>query len=247
MTDRAKLIKSFKTTQELDEEVATELINEFQKPGLILLPVGKTFESSIYPIVNKYFAYEEYKVIDTENQDTRYNSKHKQVHSQLWLSHLDELVNDKKTSFSTKLISSLPSVVDQLQERFYVIDIDDMTRYDLFIKRGGGPRIIVLGLGADPEIAHVAFIGEEFINTTTAKVELSDPLKDSQGAKFALTIGTDIFRSSNLERIIVVVKGASKAESLAQAFSNPDTGLGYLINNHLDKLIIYADDSALQG
>jgi 6-phosphogluconolactonase/glucosamine-6-phosphate isomerase/deaminase len=245
MIDKAKLIRSFKTTQELDEQVATELIQEFQKPGLILLPVGKTFEFGIYPILNKYFSYEEYAVLDTVNKDTHYNTKHKKVHSQLWLSHLDELVNEKKTYFSDKLIASLPSIIEQLQERFFPINIDDIKSYDLFIKRGGGPRIIVLGLGADPEIAHVAFIGEEFINTTTTEVELSDPLKDSQGAHSAITIGTDIFRSSNLEKIIVVVKGATKAESLTQAFINPDTGLGYLIKNHSDKLTIYADESAL--
>lgn len=243
--DPASIIKSFKVTQSLDESVASILIAEFQKPGLILLPVGSTFEKGIYPLVNEYFNYEEYELRNVSNQDQVFKEKHHQVNPGLLLSHLDELVDEKKTRFSDLLRSSLKTVIDQLGENFYPIDIEKMDDFDRFIKRGGGPRVIVLGLGADPEIAHVAFIGEEFINSVTAEVELSESLAKNLNCKKAITIGTDIFDLNNLEKIILVVKGADKAESLAAAFDNSDTGLGFLIENHLNKLEIYADEPAM--
>ena len=246
--DPTSIIKSFKTTQSLDETVAMELIKEFQKPGLILLPVGSTFEKGIYPIVNEYFSYEEYELRDTKNQDLVYAQKHKQVHPELKLSHLDELITEEnKTIFSSVIRKSLKSVIDQVAENFYGIDVEDILSFDRFVSRGGGPRVIVLGLGGDPEIAHVAFIAEEFLNTTTAKVKLSAAVAKDHRCEEAITIGTDIFKSGQLKRIILAVKGESKAAALAAAFKDPDTGLGYLIKNYPDKLEIFADEAALRS
>lgn len=244
--DPSTIIKSFKVTQSLDEHVATILIKEFQKAGLILLPVGSTFEQGIYPLVNDYFNYEEYELRNTENQDSLFKDKHHKVDPELVLSHLDELITDeKKNIFSSVLKKSLKNITEQVEERFYSIDVSKIEDFDRFIKRGGGPRIIVLGLGGDPEIAHVAFIGEEFINSVTAEVKLSEAVAKDHKCERAVTIGTDIFDLNNLERIILVVKGKSKAEALAAAFDNPDTGLGYLIANHANKLEIFADEAAL--
>lgn len=241
----SQLIKSFETCQELDEVVAELLINEFQKPGLILLPVGSTFEQGIYPKVNEYFKYEEIELRDTENQDPIFNEKHHLVSKDLKLTHLDEVIDKDSDKFATALKNSLPNVISQVKENFYEIDTEDVDAFDKFIKLGGGPRLIVFGLGSDPEIAHVAFIGEEFINSTTAQVKLSETLAKKLKSESAITIGTDIFKSANLERIIVVAKGKNKAKSLANAFNDPDTGLGYIIKNYSEKLKIYADHTAL--
>jgi len=243
--DPTTIIKSFKVTQGLDETVAMELIKEFQKPGLILLPVGSSFEKGIYPQLDEYFSYEEYELRNTENQDQVYAEKHHKIDPGLLLTHLDELVDENKKTFSTALTKALPSIVEQAGENFYSIDVDDMQSFDRFIKRGGGPRIIVLGLGADPEIAHVAFIGEDFLNSITAEVKLSAAVAASHDCQTAITIGTDAFDMNNLERIILVVKGKAKATALAAAFKDPDTGLGHLIKHHADKLEIFADEPAL--
>lgn len=242
---RPKLIKSFKTSQELDDNIASILISEFQKPGLVMLPVGSTFEKGIYPKVNEFFAFEEYELRDTKNQDSVFVKKNHKVSKGLSITHLDELANEEKNKFSSSLKRSLSNVLNQVGERFFEIDIENIKTFDSFINNLGGPRLIVLGLGSDPAIAHVAFIGEEFLNTVTAKVKLSKKVAKIHGVEEAVTIGTDIFKSNNLEQIIVVVKGKSKAESLAAAYKDPDTGLGFLIAYHFDKLKIYADDEAL--
>ncbi len=222
------LVKSFDSTKELDAFIADLMITEFQKPGLILLPVGNTFEAAdlynpgIYPTVNNYF-------------------QERKPHPELKLSHLDELIDAKRTSFSSRLRENLPDLINQMDDRFYAIDIDDIESFNRFVKQSGGPRLIFAGLGTDPNTAHIAFIGEDYINTVTAEVELSSMAATDHNCSRAVTIGTDIFAYNNLESIIVVAKGGSKADPLQAAFSDPDTGLGYLIQHHPDKLKIYTD------
>ena len=91
----------------------------------------------------------------------------------------------------------------------------------------------------------MAFIGEDYINTTTAVVDLSSMAALEHNCSRAVTMGTDIFTYANLEAIIVVAKGESKTDPLQAAFADADTGLGYLIKHHTDKLKIYTDHQVL--
>jgi 6-phosphogluconolactonase/glucosamine-6-phosphate isomerase/deaminase len=227
----SSLVRSFDSTKELDAFIVELMITEFQKPGLILLPVGNTFEAAdlynlgIYPKVNDYF-------------------KLYKPHSELKLSHLDELIDNMRTTFSSRLKQNLPDLIGPLEDSFYAINIDDMEGFDRFVKQCGGPRIIFAGLGTDPS-THVAFIGEDYINTTTAVVELSSMASLDHNCSRAVTIGTDIFNNASLEAIIVVAKGGSKADPLQAAFADADTGLGYLIKHHASKLKIYTDHEVM--
>ena len=54
-----------------------------------------------------------------------------------------------------------------------------------------------------------------------------------------------ISKLNSIEEIYVVAKGANKAESMKAAFEDNTTGLGYVIENHSDKLLIIADEAAL--
>lgn len=240
-----KIIKAFNSARELDDFIASFLIQEFSKPGLVLLPVGKTFEEGIYPKVNDYFKLSENKFHD--GKEELYKTQDHQANPDLYISHLDELINEKKNSFSNRLKSSLPNLIKNLDDRFYAIDIDDIESFERFIRRAGGPRLIILGLGANPDTAHVGFMGEEYINTATTEVTLSESAAKEHNCPTAITIGADIFQAHSLEAIIVVAKGKSKALSLKAAFGDADSGLGYLIHKHSDKLKIYTDHEAIQG
>ena len=247
----ANFLKSFDSTKELDVFIAELMITELQKPGLILLPVGNTFEAAdvynpgIYPQVNAYFKLTENIFYDDQNNEAVQKPQRHKPHPELKLSHLDELINEKKTSFSSRLRENLPDLLDQLDDSFYAIDIQSVDDFDRFVKRCGGPRIIFAGLGTDPSTAHIAFIGEDYINTTTAVVELSSMAALEHNCSRAVTIGTDIFSYAGLEAIIVVAKGGSKADPLEAAFADADTGLGYLIKHHSEKLKIYTDHQVM--
>jgi 6-phosphogluconolactonase/glucosamine-6-phosphate isomerase/deaminase len=234
-----ELIKNFHSSSELDKELAAILIQEFSKAGLILLPVGTTFEKSIYPLVNKHF-------------QERFNDIEKallseiNIHKDLKISQVDELIAPKNfESFGSRLRKSLSTVVEYIGEGFFQMDIDDFKTFDSFIKSVGGPRLMFLGIGSDPSRTHVAYIGEEYLNRESSIIELSKEEKLKQKVAKAISIGTDIFQAPSLESIIVVAKGLDKAEALKAAFEDEDTGLGYLIKHHPDKLKIYADAEAL--
>ena len=242
-------IKSFFLEKELDDFVVNLIFEEFQKPGLILLPSGNTFEKSIYPRVDELFSQEEYNTFDSRVQDTKTHSKQNQVNKDLKLSHLDELIPTQITQgvhlFANAIKESLPNVMSQLSEDFYEIDIKDSQAFFDYL-RLNAPRVMFMGLGSDPVHAHVAFIGEEFINTDISKITLSEALQETHQAKHAITIGTDLFQSNSLEHIYVVAKGETKAESIQAALEDDTTGLGYLIANHKDKLSVFADNEALK-
>jgi len=244
-----ELITSFDTVKELDEFIASRLIAELQKPGLVLLPVGNTFVKAsqaspgIYPLVNDYFTEGENRLYGSNEEPVLYKEQHHQVHPGLHLSHLDELVAGK-ISFASQLKSQLPDVISQCPS-FYEIDTGDIESFEKYIRMAAGPRFILLGLGADANAAHVAFMGEEYINSSIDVIKLSDKLATEHGTQEAVTIGSDIFRMASVESIIVVVKGRSKAKSLAAAFADPDTGLGYLIKYCSSKLRIYTDRDAV--
>lgn len=244
MQEKYHVIKAFQSTKELDNFIIDLLIKEFLKPGLILVPVGKTFEDGIYPQINEYFKFTENKFYD-ENKEIYKTQQHK-AHANLYLSHLDELINENKNSFSTRLKESLPDLIKDLGDRFYPIDIDNIDNFERFIRQTGGPRLIVLGLGPNPDTAHVGFMGEEYINTATTQITLSESAAKEHKCSQAVTIGADIFQNPSLESIIVVAKGKSKAQSLKAAFADSDSGLGYLIYNHLNKLKIYTDHEAIK-
>jgi hypothetical protein len=221
------------------------MIQEFQKPGLILLPVGKTFEDGIYPLVNDYFNFERIQSRDlSSSQDTEILKNH-QINPELKLSHLDELIAGNMI-FSDNLKQSLSAPIKQCGNKFYPIDTNDLTAFDKFIKSEQGPRLILAGLGPDPSTAHVAFIGEDFINTSTTIVNLSSKAQETYDCTTAVTIGTDIFKSPNLEKIIIVAKGPDKSHSLQAGFQDPDTGLGHIIKHHKNKIQIFADQGALE-
>ena len=216
--------KIFKTRDDLEEFVSKELIEEFQKPGFILLPAGRTFETEIYPMVEEYF------------------SKHPdKINPKLKLSHLDERITDKKEYlFSEGIKNALPS----LQDNFNAIDPCDLVAFEKLLKENGGPSLIYLGLGSDSSRAHVAYIGEEYINERTAKVILSEAIRPEPSVSQALTIGMDVFEAENLESIRVVAIGEEKAESLKAGFSNVNTGLGALLDKYSSKCTILADSGA---
>ena len=239
------IIKDFSTTSQLNQAVASMMIDEFQKPGLILLPLGKTFEEGIYPLVNEHFSYERINARDLINsQDTVIQKSHS-IHPELKLSHLDELI-EGNVIFSETLRSTLAEPIKQCGNNFYAIDVNNPEGFDRFIKSGSGPRVIFAGLGPDPGTAHIAFIGEDFINSSTAIVNLSQKAKETYNCQTAITIGTDIFRSAKLEKIIIVAKGEDKALSLQAGFQDPDTGLGYIIKHHKNKIQIFADQGVLK-
>jgi len=218
---KEKVLKVFNSKQELEESVAQELIAEFKKPGFILLPAGKTFEMEIYPMIEEYFS-----------------KNPSEINGDLIVSHLDERITDKKEYlFSEGIKKALPS----LSSKFISIDPQDLGAFDKLLKRNGGPRLIYFGLGSDPSRAHIAYIGEEYINETTAKIKLSESMRPEPGITHALTMGTDLFNSENLEAIRVVVIGLKKRESLQAGFNDVNTGLGFLLENHSAKTTLYKD------
>ncbi len=234
-------------SRELDKAVATEMIAEFKEPGLILLASGNTFEGSIYNYVNEYF-----------------KNNPKLLNPDLRLSHLDELIIPNTSymeleanpsagdpRFSVAIRRALTAVVEQTG--FFAIDTADIKSFETELYQGGGPRRIYMGLGADPNIAHIAFIGEGgYLNADITNVPLqgfdvrSKYRYCDKTIREGLTIGTDLFGLNSLGAgsITVVVKGADKAASLKRACEDPDTGLGYLIANHPTKLRIIADAAA---
>ncbi len=242
-------IEHYADSRELDKAIATELITEFKKQGLILLASGKTFEGDIYKYLNEY-----------------YLNNPQELHPQLRLSHIDELLIPSKAHFeleatmspedprfSVAIRRSLPSIVSQ--RPFFAIDPRDPKSFEQELYRESGPRRIYLGLGADPSIAHIALIAEAgYINSDISLVSLNgfdmrNKYKyQGETIKEALTIGTDLFRSESLSQgsIVVVVKGKDKAPSLRRAFEDTETGLGYMISHYSHKLRIVADAAALQ-
>ncbi len=225
-------IHNAQTSFELDRTICSLLLEDFSKPGLVILPVGKTYEEGIYSLVNE-------SLIGRDDI----------VHPGLHISHLDELVLDEATeikSFATNLKEALPELMSKLKNNFYEIDIKKPEAYQHFLNIQAGARAIYLGLGADPSTAHVAFIGEEYLNREISEVFLSEATSKKLGVEKAVTVGTDIFESSSLERIILTIKGTDKVPSFLAALEDNDTGLGYLLENHLAKLEIYSDHEFAQ-
>lgn len=243
------IIKSFFLEKELDDFVVNLLYEEFAKPGLILLPSGNTFEKNIYPQLDSLYSSTEFQTFSASEQDTKSHQAKKKTHPDLILSHLDELVPDEnldqKHQFAKAIKFTIPNILFQLKNVFHEIDIDKPEEFSQFL-RATGPRVIFAGLGADPLHAHFAFIGEEFINTEVTKITLSKKVQEAHGCKQALTIGTDVLELNSIEKIYVVAKGETKAESLKIAFEDDTTGLGYVIANHAEKLCIIADSKALE-
>lgn len=232
-------VHNFSSTQELDRFIATKLIEDFKKPGLVILPSGNSFEQTIYPLVNEHYIFRKENELDLE------------INPELKITHLDELIPDNEEDeiklFSTAILDSMPELFSNLAEEFLSIKPAQSFVFDKLIKSNGGARSIYCGLGSDPELAHIAFIGEEYINTTTTVVTLSEAMQEVHACSKALTLGTDAFALNNLEEIVVVARGPAKARSLVAGMEDPDTGLGYLVKNHLDKLSIYTDHEAIKG
>lgn len=247
---KIKNFQVFDSSEGLDDFVVKLMMEDFSSSGLVLLPAGGTFEEGIYPKLNDYFSS---------------NSPH----PELRLSHLDERVSmDKNHLLGEAIRSSLPALCSSKQEFLFIdkllfaqksrgVNLDaianTLEKFDSSIKSDGGPKSIYGGLGKDPKIAHFAFIGEEGINKTTAHIKLSPSaqLKSEKGdAVEAITIGTDIVSSPNLQNIYVVMKGNGKATSLKAAVEDskkdsPTTGLGWIIKHHPEKLNILADKPAV--
>ena len=234
-----KRITNFSTRKELEDHLVTELLADIAQPGLLLLPVGATYEEVIYSKLNEELY-----------------AKDDLIHPKLFVSHLDEIILEtseleeeeknpslikKTTLFSEILKNSLPNLIDKLGERFYSINTDHPEDFERFIHQRGGARVIYLGLGADPSTAHVAFIGEDYINREISTVELAELSSSKLGVKQAVTIGTDVFKTPSLTKIVITIIGEEKAEAFKAAMENPDTGLGYLLNNHLENLHIFCD------
>jgi 6-phosphogluconolactonase/glucosamine-6-phosphate isomerase/deaminase len=240
-----KRITNFSTRKELEDHLVTELLSDIAQPGLLLLPVGATYEEGIYSKLNEELY-----------------AKDDLIHPKLVVSHLDELILEtsgvaeeeknsslikKTTLFSEILKNSLPNLIDKLGERFYSIDTKHPEDFERFIHQRGGARVIYLGLGADPSTAHVAFIGEDYINREISTVELAELSSSKLGVKQAVTIGTDVFKTPSLTKIVITIIGEEKTEAFKAAMENPDTGLGYLLSNHLESLHIFCDHLFAQG
>ncbi|MEB3316109.1 MAG: hypothetical protein VKK32_07860 [Candidatus Melainabacteria bacterium] len=240
-----KRITNFATRKELEDHLVTELLADIAQPGLLLLPVGATYEEVIYSKLNEELY-----------------AKDDLIHPKLFVSHLDEIIletseleeEEKNSSliknptlFSEILKNSLPNLIDKLGERFYSINTDHPEDFERFIHQRGGARVIYLGLGADPSTAHIAFIGEDYINREISTVELAELSSSKLGVKQAVTIGTDVFNTSSLTKIVITIIGEEKTEAFKAAMENPDTGLGYLLNNHLENLHIFCDHLFAQG
>jgi len=232
-------ISNFSTLRELEEHLVIQLLEDIAKPGLLLLPVGATYEDGIYSKLNA----------ELYNRSDRVNPN-------LYVSHLDELIyetasddesNTHPKLFSDILKSSLPNLIDELGERFYPIEIEHPEHLERFIHQRGGARAIYLGLGADPATAHVAFIGEEYVNREISVVDLAELSSQRLGVKRAVTIGTDVFNSSSLEKIVLTITGEEKVDAFKAALKNSDTGLGYLLSHHLSVLHIFCDHLFTQG
>lgn len=237
-----KRITNFATRKELEDHLVTELLADIAQPGLLLLPVGATYEEGIYSKLNEELY-----------------AKDDLIHPKLVVSHLDELILEtsaveedsslikKPTLFSEILKNSLPNLVDKLGDRFYSIDPNHPEDFERFIHQRGGARVIYLGLGADPSTAHVAFIGEDYINREISTVELAELSSSKLGVRQAVTIGTDVFKTPSLTKIVITIIGEEKTEAFKAAMENPDTGLGYLLSNHLENLHIFCDHLFAQG
>ncbi len=247
--DSSQFIKSFFLAKEVDDFVVNLLFQEFKKPGLILLPSGNTFEETIYPRVDSMFAIDELNTFNSSSQEINKKEIRHKVNPGLTISHIDELIPeseiDIKNKFAKAIKSKLPNLINQISGKFIAINVNDIEAFDKFLRQGGGPRLIFAGLGKNPEHAHFAFIGEDFINSQTCEIELSTEMKKEHKVSKAITIGTDILASTNLEKIYVVVKGEAKAAALKAALEDDTTGLGYVIANHASKLCILADKEAL--
>jgi 6-phosphogluconolactonase/glucosamine-6-phosphate isomerase/deaminase len=242
MNKAQDIIKDFFLKTELEDFVANLLFEEFLQPGLILLPSGNTFEESIYPKVNDFFAETQFQAFNVATQETKTKEIKKQVHPQLKLSHLDELVTENNSKPFAEAIQK--KLFNICKNNFTEIDTKRLEDFDEFLK-SNGPRVIVAGLGQDAQNAHFAFIGEEFINSETCKINLSQEMQAKHHCQEAVTIGTDILEHPNLEKIYVVISGEDKALSLKNAFADDTTGLGYVIAKHSDKLTIFADAKSL--
>ncbi|MFM7457811.1 MAG: hypothetical protein ACKO3R_04015 [bacterium] len=245
-----KRITNFSTRKELEDHLVTELLADIAQPGLLLLPVGATYEEVIYSKLNEELY-----------------AKDDLINPNLFVSHLDEIILENAeievrqqcheeqdsslvktpTLFSEILKSSLPNLVDKLGERFYSIDTRHPEDFERFIHQRGGARAIYLGLGEDPSTAHVAFIGEDYINREISTVELAELSSSKLGVKQAVTIGTDVFKTPSLTKIVITITGEEKTEAFKAAMENPDTGLGYLLSNHLEILHIFCDHLFAQG
>lgn len=245
MLDTTKTkIEIFDSQIKLDNTVVNEMLATFKKPGLVLLSAGRTFEEGIYSKINDYYNCASTK----EKKDF--------VHPELIVSHVDERVTEEdQLLFSKSIQNQLPFLSDQFKPiKMNSVFEDDFINedqlqnsikdFDALIKANGGPKTIYLGLGEDPSIAHIAYIGEEGINPTTQRVSLSKGLREKFKIKNAITIGVDIFDSVNLEKIVLVIKGFHKARSLKASFENPNTGFGFLMEHYPEKLHIYADINA---
>lgn len=242
LKELAGIIKSFDTKLELENYIVLDMIQEFSKPGLVLLPAGRTFETEIYPMLNEHYQKESLGNELNPEAEKLVLDRTAQVHNELRLTSVDErLTEDPEFLFG----ESIKKALSNLADKFTPINPQDLEGFDRFIKAKGGPRLIYFGLGSDPSRAHVAYIGEDFVNSTTAIIQLSEAAIPNPKIDQALTIGTDIFDCENLEAIRVVVIGESKAESLLASFNDADTGLGFLLANHAHKLSLYCDQDSL--
>lgn len=221
----------------IEGEAAGKIASEMLGSGLVLLPVGGTFEN-IYPKANKLLK-------SSLLGDPK-----------IRVAHLDELVNvSEEHRFSTDLKRDF-DFINKLEEQGQFIKIDPgkpAKEFHQKILADGGPRTIVLGVGPDPKTVHVAFMGEKLVDSRPALNETTELVEMGSGVSLhtnkAITIGKDIFDSVNLEKIIVVATGSKKAEAIRAAIEDsqndqPHTGLGYLMKHHPQKLQLLLDTEA---
>jgi hypothetical protein len=221
-------IHNYDSLKELEEQLAAEIIQDLSRPGSILLPVGNTYKE-IFKKINAHFR-------DLNNSP----------HQQAFLSHVDELYPNQSHSFSAELEADLSELVKKLDTRFIKIDPAQPAKFEKFIQ-DKPPKKIYLGLGKNPENAHLAFIGESYVNNSAAIVELSKEVKEQFKVEQAYTIGTDIFKTKSLVAIIVVAIGKAKAESILYGHSNDETGLGYVFKHYADILQLRIDPELSQA
>ncbi len=212
------LINVFNNPAELNQTVAQQLIPEFKKPGLIILPADSTHghetgrpDGEIYKFVNQHFATN-------------------QPHAKLRVTHMDELgskqVKDSTVipeRFSDKIKQWLPNITGTIHERFLPINPNDLTAYKTFVESSGGARVIVGGVGKDVP-PHIAYIGEAtnlqgkpVINNVPASIKLRDGEAERRGVTHAVTMGMSFFNSENLEKVVITAKGEPKAKAVLYA------------------------------
>lgn len=132
MNKAQDIIKDFFLKTELEDFVANLLFEEFLKPGLILLPSGNTFEESIYPKVNDFFAETQFQAFNVATQETKTKEIKKQVHPKLKLSHLDELVTENNSKPFAEAIQT--KLFNICQNNFTEIDTRRLEDFDEFLK-----------------------------------------------------------------------------------------------------------------